>query len=215
MPEYITISEFAKRAGVTRQSVYKRLDKELQPFVKEVDSRKTIDISALEVYSPQTNSRTDCRNTDNATEEVTENCSVSDNETQRTTRGCSATGKQGNKTTVDSSTIVNATDRFTEHLEKEIEYLKMELAEKEKQIADKDKQITGYANEFAQLVKKEQEISEKALQAASQSQSLQGHLQKQALGEGDNTEFTSDNSASTGDNTVVKTKRKGFFSWFK
>ena len=35
--EYISISEFAKRAGVSVQAVYKRLDKDIQPWLKELN----------------------------------------------------------------------------------------------------------------------------------------------------------------------------------
>lgn len=34
--EYISISEFAKRAGISRQAVYKRLSTDLQPFVNQL-----------------------------------------------------------------------------------------------------------------------------------------------------------------------------------
>lgn len=48
--DYLSIAEFAKRAGVTRQAVYKKLSTELTEYVKEVDGRKVINIKALELY---------------------------------------------------------------------------------------------------------------------------------------------------------------------
>lgn len=51
MGEKISIAEFAKRANVSRQSVYKRLtqvDSELTKYVNLVDNQKMIDIQALE-----------------------------------------------------------------------------------------------------------------------------------------------------------------------
>lgn len=48
--DYLSIAEFAKKAGVTRQSVYKRLSTDLSTFVKEVDSKKYIHCKALELY---------------------------------------------------------------------------------------------------------------------------------------------------------------------
>lgn len=51
MGEKISIAEFAKRANVSRQSVYKRLtqvDSELTKYVNFVDNQKMIDIQALE-----------------------------------------------------------------------------------------------------------------------------------------------------------------------
>lgn len=51
MGEKISIAEFAKRANVSRQSVYKRLtqvDGELTKYVNLVDNQKMIDTQALE-----------------------------------------------------------------------------------------------------------------------------------------------------------------------
>jgi DNA-binding transcriptional MerR regulator len=48
--EYISISEFAKRAGVSVQAVYKRLDKDIQPWLKELNGKKVLNIKALEVF---------------------------------------------------------------------------------------------------------------------------------------------------------------------
>lgn len=50
MGEKISIAEFAKRANVSRQSVYKRLsqvDDKLTEYVNLVDNRKMIDVQAL------------------------------------------------------------------------------------------------------------------------------------------------------------------------
>ena len=47
MSEYITISEFAKLAGVSSQSVYKRLSTQLSTYIQLVDNKKMLKISAL------------------------------------------------------------------------------------------------------------------------------------------------------------------------
>lgn len=46
--EYISIAEFAERAGVSKQAVYQRLNKSLKTYVKDVDGKKSINIRALE-----------------------------------------------------------------------------------------------------------------------------------------------------------------------
>lgn len=55
MSEYISIKDFAIRAGVSQQSIYARLkqvDNELNKYVEEVDNLKMLDIRALqEVYN--------------------------------------------------------------------------------------------------------------------------------------------------------------------
>ena len=48
--EYITISEFAERAAVSRQTVYNNLDKTLSKFTVEIDNKKLIEIKGLEVF---------------------------------------------------------------------------------------------------------------------------------------------------------------------
>ena len=52
--EYLSIKDFAKRAGVSQQSLYKRLNKlnnQLNNYIKLIDNQKMIDIRALqEVY---------------------------------------------------------------------------------------------------------------------------------------------------------------------
>lgn len=46
--EYLTIKKFAEVAGVSTQSVYKRLATSLQPYVKEVANQKVLNIQALQ-----------------------------------------------------------------------------------------------------------------------------------------------------------------------
>lgn len=50
MNEYIAVSEFAKRAGVSRQAVYKKLNNGLNSFVKVVDGKKLINTEALDTF---------------------------------------------------------------------------------------------------------------------------------------------------------------------
>jgi len=50
--EFISVSEFAKRVNLSRQAVYKRVDKDLTPFVNHdlQTGQKTIDIKALKLF---------------------------------------------------------------------------------------------------------------------------------------------------------------------
>lgn len=49
--EYLSIKDFAKRAGVSQQAIYKQVERKLNNYVKMVDNQKMIDIRALqEVY---------------------------------------------------------------------------------------------------------------------------------------------------------------------
>lgn len=58
--EHITITEFAEAAGVTPQAVYKRIKKDLAPYVIEKPTGKLISTDALELFrvtEPVTQSR--------------------------------------------------------------------------------------------------------------------------------------------------------------
>lgn len=51
--QYITVSEFAERANISKQRVYQLLNKRLKEFVKVVDSKKMLNITALESFKSQ------------------------------------------------------------------------------------------------------------------------------------------------------------------
>ena len=48
--EFLTISEFAKRAGVSRPTIYAKLDNELSSYCKVVKGKKTINSKALALF---------------------------------------------------------------------------------------------------------------------------------------------------------------------
>lgn len=48
MEEYISIAEYARLKGISKQAVYQQLNKRLKPFVETVDGKKVLSIKALE-----------------------------------------------------------------------------------------------------------------------------------------------------------------------
>lgn len=48
--EYISIAEFAERAGVSKQAIYSRLNKSLKPYLKKLNGKKYLNIKGLEVF---------------------------------------------------------------------------------------------------------------------------------------------------------------------
>jgi len=50
MNEYISIKEFASKVGLTSQAIYQRIDKDLKPFLKLVENKKTLNVKALELF---------------------------------------------------------------------------------------------------------------------------------------------------------------------
>lgn len=49
--QYITVAEYAKRKGISKQAVYKQLNNKLKVFVNLVDGKKLIDIKALQDFN--------------------------------------------------------------------------------------------------------------------------------------------------------------------
>lgn len=49
--DYITVAEFAEKAGISKQRVYQLLNKRLKAFVQVVDGKKMLDIKALDEFS--------------------------------------------------------------------------------------------------------------------------------------------------------------------
>ena len=49
--EYFSVSQFAEMANVTRQTVYRRLDKDLKEFVVEENGVKKISVNALQLFN--------------------------------------------------------------------------------------------------------------------------------------------------------------------
>lgn len=50
-PEYISVKEFAERAGVSPQAIYQRLEKDLKLYFKVIKGRKQLNIKALELFN--------------------------------------------------------------------------------------------------------------------------------------------------------------------
>lgn len=54
--KYVSIKEIAKMAGVSPQAIYKQLNNKLKTYVKMVDGKKMLNISALDVIEKKSKS---------------------------------------------------------------------------------------------------------------------------------------------------------------
>ncbi len=48
--KYLSIKEFAAKAGISTQAIYQRLAKDLQPYLKSEKGKKTISSEALKLF---------------------------------------------------------------------------------------------------------------------------------------------------------------------
>lgn len=55
--EYLPVKEFAEKAGVSIQAVYKRIKADLEEYTKEEDGVKLVSLEALELYKPTLNAK--------------------------------------------------------------------------------------------------------------------------------------------------------------
>ena len=135
MKEYLTIKDFAERAGVSQQSVYKRLNKKdnpLQPYLKEVENKKLIKASALSaVYGISFD------------EEEAAATELNQNEKQQ---------KQVEPEEKEKKTakVKDSTERLLCLLEQQLQEKDRQILEKDNQINEKDKQINELQERLAE-----------------------------------------------------------------
>lgn len=62
--QYISVKEFAERAGVTTQAVYQRLDKDLKKYCKIEGKYRKLDIEGLNLYQKEESEQENLQNID-------------------------------------------------------------------------------------------------------------------------------------------------------
>lgn len=145
--EYINIAKFAEMAGVTKQAVYQRLNKDLLNYVKVDGKIKMISTAALPLFSLKLNSSE--RSIKASVEQEVEQESVK---------------LEQENVQVESDNL-----KLIEYFKGEVERLNRKIEEKDNIIAKKDEIIIGYANKFAALAEREQQLTLNAQQLHAQS----------------------------------------------
>lgn len=157
---YLTINEFAKLANVSRQAVYKRVDKDLTTYCKVIDNKKMLSKEALQLFVS-----TDCKGSVN---EFTKNC-----------QSVEQPINNGLQSTLD--TLNSTIELLKDHLENQYEQLKS----KDKQISDLQEQIKTLSQLLQQsneLNKNNQvllaQINQKQLNASEENNSEKSETEK-------------------------------------
>ena len=155
--ELLSVSEFAKRAGVSTQSVYGRLKTEngaLQEYVVEQDGKRYIKTEALqELYNVDRNAD---RNVDNVDRETVKPCSMPVN--------------------ADTDEKAGENREYIDYLLSQIAELKAENRELLQRCAileqEKEHGLTMANEQLASLTDKVAKIAQQALLATHQQQAL-------------------------------------------
>lgn len=158
--EYLTVPEFAERAGVTKQAVYSRIKSGgIDGYISEEGGKKRISTAALSFFAPrQENGKVDSQEQTTLPGELTE------------------VDRQ-----VDGQEQSNS-DKLIEALTAEIRGLREQVAEQSKredellsQLKEKDDKLMEYADKFAELSRQTAELANKAISTTGQAQMLHAH----------------------------------------
>lgn len=208
--EYLSISEFADKAGVSKQAIYKQINNsnsQIAPYLIKDGKRTLIKATALsELYKVDIENSTFTTSTEQ--EQTTYSTpTVEENSSQ------SIPVDEKSQPVNPVSTPENqplSTD-YIDFLKSQIAELKAEKADIEKRlnatIAEKDNIIKDQSFQLSQLAKQVASIADRALVATSQQQYLTA-MEKE---EKKNTEPTEAVIISDNQSAVPK---KGFLSWF-
>lgn len=176
---YLSIAEFAEKAKVSKQAIYKQVNNEnsqIAPFVLREGKRTLIKVSALsELYGVDTTEATFTTPTED--KQSTFTTPKEGGEVEEATQGTTADNPQEQPAPANSTAEVQplSTD-YIEFLKAQIAELKAEKADVEQRlnatIQEKDGIIKDQSAQLAQLAQQVAQIADKALIATSQQQYL-------------------------------------------
>lgn len=210
--EYLSIAEFAEKAGVSKQAIYKQVGNEnsqIAPYLLRDGKRTLIKVSALrELYKVDTEFSTITTPTEDAGQpEATPKWESKVEDTTPPTTLDNPTEQPDNPfSTIENQPI--STD-YIEFLKAQVAELKAEKEAVEKRlnatITEKDNIIKDQSAQLAQLAQQVAQIADKALITTAQQQYLT------AKAGGDAVEIPPAGDAPIEEHTPEK-KKKGFWS---
>ena len=199
--DYIEIKQFAEIAGVSVQSIYKRLKKQnnpLQPYFKEVDGKKFLRRSALlNVYGIEDPVVPLHR-------AIEEDQPLHEAEPMREEKPASAAAEKK-----------DPTERLLDLLEQQLKEKDQQLKEKDKQIQEKDEQINSLLDRLADITRvadQQQKLSaaDKGLLPPADNKTIVDPVVevKEAAAE-------TEDPPATDKETAAEPKKKGLLSWLR
>ena len=212
--EYLSIAEFAEKAGVSKQAIYKQVNNEnsqISPFVLRDGKKTLINVSALsELY------KVDIGKFNQTTQKETEE---SENTTQQvefepteaTQEPTHSNPKEQPKKTFSTQENQPVSTDYIEFLKGQLAELKAEKEAIEQRltttIQEKDNIIKEQSAQLADLAQQVAQIAHKAIIATSQQQYLTA-MEKGDKAERDIVEESIENEVKT------QKPKKRFFAWF-
>ena len=186
--EYLTISEFAARAGVSKQAIYKQVNNgnsQLAPYVLREGKRTLIQETALKaLYEVDVEYSTFTTPIDNPEQPKT----TTEGETEVEKQPSQTTGEQPQQPSINPNSTADNQPLSTDY----IAFLKAQVAElkAEKEavetrlnatIAEKDCIIKDQSAQLAQLAQQVAQIADKALITTAQQQYLTAKASGEAV----------------------------------
>lgn len=164
--EYLTIAEFAKAAGISKQKVYS-LRQEYSKYFSVIHNKQKVSSLLLELLQG---------------EDIIENSDY--NLQQQTTEQISIDKPEDETTEADNNISAAEETTTTDKPNNEyITFLQQQIIDLRQEVKEKDKQLSEYHSRITSLLEKQQELTEKALQTTGQAQLLQAadKLPKEAV----------------------------------
>lgn len=183
--EYLTIAEFAEKAGVSKQAIYQRIKKgSLSEYLSNENGTAKISESALSLF-----------NQAKTTEQVYEpHCDTPETHERRTDEN----------TEYLPTEEINSLQTALNALQAVIDRQAEEIKQKNEMLNERDAQISEYATKFA-------ELAHNALQTAVQAQTLHAVSESEKL----TNKAQNEPQNATGESEATERKGNWFVSLFK
>lgn len=140
--EYLSIREYAEICGVSYNAIYKRLNKNLQPYVEEVKGHKMLKIEVLEAENLTSNFN-----------ELKKNSSTNSKIFNQ-----SSTNENTDKFNIIQPFLDEEIKRINKQNEEIIKALRAEIKEKDDTIKEQTKQIIDLSNRMADITENNQKL---------------------------------------------------------
>lgn len=152
--EYLPASEIAQRAGITRQTVHNRAKGKWKPYAKEIDGLLYVSVRALSNDTLQPETEFDSDLTHEFDRSLTADCQTAVPEPSNPVKNLSN----------EWAAIVDVLKSDLDNKNAEIERLRADLAAERTRSADLERRLLEYADRFADMAEREQELTRNAQQ---------------------------------------------------